>query len=166
VDKTLTASLIIVLLFVLLGLAALGWRNRQKRQAGIQTPEQPPADLGSVLGAFPGFYVATTIAGDKFNRVAVRGLGFRARTTLTVATAGVVVPIAGQPDTFIPAGSITAAAPATWTIDRVVEEDGLTAVTWNLGDTAVDSYFRLQDPAGFLRALSRTAPITTESESK
>jgi hypothetical protein len=166
VDKTVTASLIIALLLVLLGLAALGWRNRQKRQRALAVPAAPPAEQGAVYGEFPGFYVATTMSGERFNRIAVHGLGFRAATTVSVTEAGVVIPIAGQRDTFIPAPSILAAAPASWTIDRGVEEDGLTAITWTLGDTTVDSYFRLQDPIGALAALARTAPITTESESK
>ena len=47
-------------------------------------------------GEFEGFYVSTTLDGQPLNRVAVRGLGFRARATIAVADAGVVAGPAGQ----------------------------------------------------------------------
>jgi hypothetical protein len=166
VDKTVSATLVIVFLVVVLGLMYLGWRARGRRQSVVAAPQRPPVDLGEVLGVFDGFYVATTLADDRFNRVSVGGLGFRAKSDVVVARAGVVVPIAGQPDIFIPAVDITGVEPATWTIDRVVEGDGLTMIAWGLGETPVESYFRARDGAGLIAALSLIAPITTESDSK
>ena len=104
------------------------------------------------------FYVATTIAGEPLNRVAVSGLGYRARASVTVATAGLVLAIAGEPDAFIPAEAIRAVERATWTIDRVVETGGLVCVTWMLGETPVDSYLRVvvpPDPTGLVDAIER-----------
>ena len=163
-DKQISAALVVGLLVVFLALIALGWYTRKRRQRNVAAPQQPPADLGAVLGTFPGFYVATTLADDRFNRVAVHGLGFRAKTEVVVAETGVVVPIAGQPDIFIPRGDITAAARATWTIDRVVENDGLTMIAWGLAETAVESYFRAENSEAFLAAAKSLAPITTERE--
>ena len=165
-DRGLLMALVLGFLVVLLGLAALGWFNRRRRQSGIATPQRPPAELGDVLGEFPGFYVATTLAGDRLNRVAVHGLGFRARTTVVVARSGVVVPIAGQADIFIPKSDITAAARATWTIDRVVENDGLTMIAWGLAETAVESYFRAENSEAFLAAVTTLVALTTERDSK
>jgi len=159
-------GIVLAFLVLLLGLAALGWFNRRRRQGGIAAPQRPPAALGVVLGEFPGFYVATTIANDRFNRVAVHGLGFRAKSTVVVTETGIVVPIAGQPDIFIPKGDITDAARATWTIDRVVENDGLTMVAWSLADTDVESYFRAENSEAFLAAASTLAPTPTERDSK
>jgi len=159
-------GIVLVFLVLLLGLAALGWFTRTRRQAGIVPPQRPPASLGVVLGEFPGFYVATTIADDRFNRVAVHGLGFRAKSTVVVAETGVVVPIAGQKDIFIPKGDITEAARATWTIDRVVENDGLTMIAWQLGETNVESYFRAENSEAFLAAVSTLAPTPTERDAK
>jgi hypothetical protein len=164
VDRQVSAIVVVAALVLFLGLIALGWRSRKARQRSIPAPQRVPATLGVVAGSFPGFYVATTLAGDRLNRVAVHGLGFRAKTVVVVAETGVVVPIAGQPDIFLPAGDITAVARATWTIDRVVEPDGLTMIAWNLGDTAVESYFRVDDTAAFLAALTFLAPTTTERE--
>ena len=162
VDRQLSATLVIAFLVVVLGLAALGWFNRRRRQSGIAAPQRPPAELGTVLGEFPGFYVATTLAGDRLNRVAVHGLGFRAKSTVVVAEAGVVVPIAGQADIFIPKADITAAARATWTIDRVVENDGLAMIAWGLAETAVESYFRAENTEAFLAAVTTLVPPTSE----
>jgi hypothetical protein len=159
-------ALVLGFLVVLLALGALGWYRRKRRQSGIAAPQRPPADLGAVLGEFPGFYVATTLAGDRLNRVAVHGLGFRAKTTVVVAERGVVVPIAGQADVFIPKGDITAASRATWTIDRVVENDGLTMISWGLAETAVDSYFRAENTEALLAAVTTLVPLTTERDSK
>ena len=163
-DKQVSAIIVIAALVLFLALITLGWRSRKGRQSGIAAPQRVPAVLGVVAGTFPGFYVATTYAGDRLNRVAVHGLGFRAKTEVVVAETGVVVPIAGQPEIFIPAADIVSVARATWTIDRVVETDGLTMLAWNLGDTAVESYFRVDDSAAFLAALTVLAPTTTERE--
>ena len=158
-------ALVLCALVVFLALIALGWRNRKKRQSSIAAPQGAPAALGLVLGEFAGFYVATTLAADRLNRVAVHGLGFRARTTVVVAETGIVVPIAGQAPFFIPKADITGAQRATWTIDRVVETDGLTMIAWNLGDTGVESYFRAENSEAFLAAATTLAPLTTERDS-
>jgi hypothetical protein len=158
-------GIVVCALVLFLALIALGWYTRKRRQSGIAAPLRPPAALGVVLGEFAGYYVATTLADDRFNRVAVHGLGFRAKSTVVVAETGVVVPIAGQRDTFIPRGDITAVARATWTIDRVVETDGLIVIAWNLGDTRVESYFRAENPEAFLAAAKTLAPLTTERDS-
>ncbi|MCU1544563.1 MAG: hypothetical protein JWM50_2428 [Microbacteriaceae bacterium] len=162
-DKQLSAALVLLFLVVVLALMVLGWRARKRRQSALGEPQHPPADLGVSAGDFPGLYVATTIAGEPLNRVAVRGLGFRARTTVSVSTAGVVLPVAGQVDTFIPAGDVTAVGRASWAIDRVVEPDGLVFVGWNLGGDAVDSYFRVEDADGLLAALASIAPAAHAS---
>ena len=165
-DRAALMAIVVGALVLFLALIALGWYTRKRRQSGIAAPQRPPAALGVVLGEFPGFYVATTIANDRFNRVAVHGLGFRAKSAVVVTETGIVVPIAGQPDIFIPAGDITAVARATWTIDRVVETDGLTMIAWNLADTAVESYFRAENSEAFLAAAQTLAPLTTERDSK
>ena len=159
-------AVVIAALVLFLVLIALGWSSRKRRQRAIAAPQQPPATLGTVLGEFPGLYVATTIANDRLNRVAVHGLGFRAKSTVVIAEVGVVVPIAGQKDTFIPRGDISEVARATWTIDRVVETDGLIMIAWRLGETAVESYFRAENPEAFLAAATTLAPIPTERGSK
>jgi len=81
---------------------------------------------------------------------------------LRVSSAGVVIPIDGQRDIFIPIGDIRDIRRETWTIDRVVEPDGLILIDWMLGETAVDSYFRAEEPESLFAALSglRGSPQT------
>lgn len=154
-------GLVLLLLVVLLTLMLLGWRSRQKKQSNIAQPDSVPASIGTTHGTFDGFYVATTAANDPLNRIAVRGLGYRARATVTVAEAGLVFALRGESDAFIPLGSLREVTRATWTIDRVVEEGGLVLIGWQLGDTPVDSYFRLEEPTALLDAINHIFPVTT-----
>lgn len=147
-DKVIPALLIIAFVTVILSLMVLSWRRRVRSQAHLPELAVVPAETGEVLGEFSGLYLASTPTGDRLNRIAVRGLGFRERGTLTVTSAGFVL----LGDRFIPQADATAVSRASWTIDRGVEPDGLSVITWTLGDTSLDSYFRLDDPEGFLVA--------------
>lgn len=145
-NNTISAILVVALVILALGSMALGWWARKKRQSGYAQLVEIPAELGEVLGEFEGLYLATTPASNRLDRIAVRGLGFRARTTLQLTEAGIVF----IGDRFLPRESITAIGRASWTIDRGVEPDGLSVVSWKLGDDDVESYFRLDDPEGFI----------------
>lgn len=148
-------AIVIVFMALLLALMILGWRARKRRQAGIATPAAAPAERGVELGTFAGKYVATTTAGDPLDRIAVHGLGFRGNAEVTVAEKGVLLQIDGTDEKWIPAADLRAHRKATWTIDRVVEQDGLELVEWTLGDRVVDSYFRFDDWVDFEFALDR-----------
>jgi hypothetical protein len=150
VDKSTTAALVIVFLIIMLGAMALSWWARKKRQSGYAELATVPTELGELLGEFTGLYLASTPLGEPLNRIAVRGLGFRARTTIEVFTTGLVF----IGDRFVPVTSITGIGQASYTIDRGVEPDGLSVVSWTLGDAVIDSYFRLDDQEGFLRVAS------------
>lgn len=162
-DKVIPALVILLMvLLVFVGLA-LGWRARQRRQAALPALEAPPASLGAALAVDDGFYVATTRAESPTDRIAVRGLGFRARSGVAVHPQGVVLSIAGQPDAFIPAAAIVGVGRAAWTIDRVVGTDGLVFVRWNLGDTQVDTNLRVAQPEVLVAALQTIAPTSKEA---
>ena len=148
-------AIVIAFMVLVLILMILGWRARKRRQAGVATPAGAPAELGARLGTFAGKYVATTSAGDPLDRIAVHGLGFRGNTSVTVAENGVLVHIDGTDDKWIPAADLRSHRKATWTIDRVVEQDGLELLEWNLGDKLVDSYFRFDDWMDFEFAVDK-----------
>lgn len=147
-DRSVYMAISVAVLLVLLLLMVLGWRSRKRRQAYVPAPKPVPPEVGDVFITLTGFYVATTVAGDQLDRIAVQGLGFRARATISIAQLGIIIGIPGQDATFIPVEDLRAVSTATWTIDRVVERDGLVLVAWNLvGDdrktvTEVDSYLR------------------------
>lgn len=152
--------LVIVIVFgvALLALMALGWRARQRRQSVIAAPETPPAERGDELDAFTGRYVATTLADQPLERVSVHGLGFRSVVTARVYATGVALERSGERDVWIPRDSILGIGRATWTIDRVVEPDGLSVLSWDLGGTAVETALRLDDPSSFDAAFDAVTP--------
>ena len=170
-------TLVIVLLVVLLALMLLGWRARKRRQSAIAAPLGVPTDPGATVGEFDVLYVASTVGGEPLNRIAVRGLGFRSRATVTVTASGVILDLRGETPVFIPAADLREVTRATWTIDRVVEEGGLVLLAWNLGSTAapgspasatpsptptaVDSYLRLAQSQELIDALISILPIST-----
>jgi hypothetical protein len=157
----------------------LSWRRRSRRDAGLTAGYPAPSETERELASVPALYVATTPRNTPLERLAIRGLGFRARADLRVTESGVWLLLAGESGVFVPAEAIDLLAPATWTIDRVVETDGLLVLGWRAfatgedGPTPVDSYFRIVDPAHRARltdAIRTIAPRaedpagTTESE--
>lgn len=152
IPALLTAA-VVVLLFALL---AVGWRARRRRQAALPAPATPPEGLDARYQE-DLLYVASTVANQPYERIAVAGLGFRGRADVTIADGGVVLEIAGESPAFIAKDAIDGVGRATWTIDRVVDADGLLFLRWRLGDTAIDSYLRSADPA---RLLAELAPLT------
>jgi hypothetical protein len=147
---------------VIIGLAILGWTLRRRRQRTIPAPEPMPADIGELRGEFDGFYVSTTPDGQPLNRIAVRGLGFRARATIAVADRGVVLALPGN-NIFIPKETIREVTRANYTIDRVVEPDGLVLLAWALGETKLDSYLRVEETEKLVAAIESLLPATTSA---
>jgi hypothetical protein len=158
VDRLLIALAILAVLAVLFLLAIRSWRARQNRQAAIGTPAAPPSDLGAPTFTEDLLYVASTRAGAPLDRITIAGLGFRARAVVTTAPSGVVLDLAGRGPVFISNDAIRGVGRATWTIDRVVDTDGLIFVRWVLGTTEIDSYLRSTHPDRLLAALMPLAP--------
>jgi hypothetical protein len=158
VDRVPIAIAILVFLAVVFVLLALGWRARKRRQAGIGEPASPPADFGAAAFTDDLLYVATTRADAPLDRITIAGLGFRARAVITTAPSGIVLDLAGRGPVFIPKAAIRGVGRATWTIDRVVDQDGLIFVRWVLGTTEIDSYLRSTEPDRLITALTAIAP--------
>ncbi len=151
-DRTILQALVLALLATLLLLMYLGWRARQRRQRDIVPLVVAPAELGNTLATVAGKYVATTASGNPLDRIAVHGLGFRSNVVALVSEAGITLQLPDR-DIFIPLADLRDIRRATWTIDRVVEKDGLHLIEWMLGDRVVDSYLRMAEPTEFERAV-------------
>lgn len=145
-DRLLPTLIIALVIAGVLALMLLGWHNRRRRQAGLARPEPVPESLGAASLVVAGWYVATTRADEPLERIAVHGLGFRARASAAVHSEGLVLAVRGRQPFLIASTALRGAGRATWAIDRVVERDGLVLIGWLLGDTPVDSYLRLPDP--------------------
>jgi hypothetical protein len=161
-NATRTQLLVYVLIgfAVVVALAIIGWTTRRRRQRGIPSPEPMPADIGTVRGEFDGFYVSTTLDGQPLNRVAVRGLGFRARATIAVADLGIVLALPGN-NVFVPREHIREVTRANYTIDRVVEPGGLVLLAWTLGTTDLDSYLRVEQTQQLVTAIENLISTTS-----
>jgi hypothetical protein len=163
-DRSLFVVLTIAFVVLVIGLMVLGWMARRRRQAGLGRPAEAPAELGAILLETPMLYVGSTYAADPLNRVTTGGLGFRAKAALIVAETGVVLGIPGQQDTFIPRAALVGVGRGTWTIDRVVERDGLLVISWLLGDSTLDSYARLTGTASMQEVVGAIQNLIPEAE--
>lgn len=153
---------------LLLALMLVGWTRRRRRQRDLATLAPTPS-LPAGATAHGAKYVATTAAGDPYDRITAGGLAFRGYASVEVHATGVLVRRVGEVELWIPTADLIDAGRATWTIDRVVEPGGLTMLRWRLGDREVDTYLRLDDPVAFdrdLAALLPTAGSTLSSTTK
>jgi hypothetical protein len=160
VDRFVLLWIWIAFGLLLLVLMLLGWRALRRRQSSVAVPASRPAELGTPLATSEGKYVATTVAGEPLQRIAVHGLGFRGDVTAAVTDLGILLVMVGR-DIWIPAADLTGVGRATWTIDRVVERDGLITLGWRLGDREVETALRLDDPQAFEAATQRLLPGRT-----
>jgi hypothetical protein len=77
------------------------------------------------------------------DRVPVGPLSFRAKASFSLHPEGLVVGAQGEAPVLLGSEGGIEAGLATWTIDRVVEPEGLVMIRWTLGGTALDSYLRI-----------------------
>ncbi len=170
-DKLIGAIVAVAIVAVVVWLMVRSWRRRRTRDARLGAYPVPAALAAPVLEA-EVLYVASTPEGEPFERLAVDGLAFRGAGRLEVFDAGVLLRIAGEPPSFIPAERITGVGAASHAIDRGVEAEGLVAITWQPlesepGDAPlrIDSYLRARyqgDTARIIAAVTDITDITAD----
>lgn len=144
----LTLGLVLVVLVVAYGFRA-GWRSRNRRQ--IETLALPelseiPADLGEPIAEISGVYSATTTAGHWQDRVVDRELGRRARATVCLYPQGVLIDRVAEQPIFVPVDALVAVDTAPGIAGKVMGmAGGVLIVTWQLGQTRLDSGIRADD---------------------
>ncbi|MFI8594281.1 hypothetical protein ACIGCK_07615 [Microbacterium sp. NPDC078428] len=156
-------AILVAVAVLLLGLMAWGWWRRSRRDRALSAPTDVPVDAAATA-SFSGLYVATTRHDAPLDRLAIRHLAYRGRVRVDVTATGVILRITGEPDVFLGAPLLLEVGRATWTIDRVVERDGLVYLAWRVDDTTVaDSYLRLQgtDPDALVAAVQEILPAPT-----
>ena len=163
-DRSLPTLIIALVILGVFALMLSGWASRRRRQVGIARPVPAPDNLGAASLHVDGWYVATTVADVPLERIAVHGLGFRARATASVHPEGVMLTVRGQNPILIAPSSLRGVGRATWTIDRVVERDGLVLIGWMLGDSPVDSYLRLPDPVAAAALVAAVQALVLASD--
>jgi hypothetical protein len=161
-SRELALVVMIAVAVALIGVLVWAWWRRTRRDAGLPAPFGEVPEGSQILGTSEALYVATTRHGEPLERLAMRGLAFRSRVTVTVTSAGLALDLTGQPRMFLARDRIDDVGQATVAIDRVVEKDGLVRVAWRLQDsTVVDSYLRPQNASA--RSLAETIGILTAS---
>lgn len=143
--RELAGALMLALLAVALLLVWWGWRARVGRYRDLPVLVSSSSVSTRPERVYSLLYVATTEADSPLERIARRPLGFRARVHLGSGPEGVWLDIAGEDEIFIPSAQLRAVGRATWTIDRVVDSDGLIFLRWQWGERLVESYFRSVD---------------------
>ena len=119
-----------------------GWKARQRRQEHIPEPvRQAPEDF-TALASAEGIYLGTSIHADWLDRVAVHGLGMRARASMSVGNMGFHFAMTGASDVFVTTESILSARVDSGVAGSVRSKESVIVVTWMLGDSTLDSGFR------------------------
>lgn len=127
-----------------------GWRRRARRLIVTELPALPAGSAPAEVPAIDGVYVASTLAGQPWERVSAQGLGVKSAVRIQVLPAadasapggGVLLTRRGARDVFIPAQRLRQVRRAGGMIGKVVETDGLVIVTWQAGDTLLDTGLR------------------------
>ncbi|MBT1003734.1 hypothetical protein KIH31_14100 [Paenarthrobacter sp. DKR-5] len=170
-EKLLPTLFAVLLVLVVFGLLARGWRSRLKRQGSVRLPTVPEALTEPVLSA-EGQYVVTTTAGDWLDRIAAGGLGIRSNAVASVHREGLLFSRSGAEDLFIPAGDLDSVRLERGMAGKFVEKDGLLVVRWRLGERELDTGFRTRaaaDKPALAKALETilpAAPGATEQSGK
>lgn len=169
--------LFVLVLTVIVWLAMSLYRGRHVRSVTRQTATlppfpQPPTELtgpsgAALLPAAGGTYLGTSMAGDWNDQVTVGDIGRQTPATLHLSRAGLLLDRRGASPLWIRATAVRGARTGRAVSGRVLTDDGLLIVTWQLGGHLLDSGFR-GEPEVYpnwvqtLRALAR-GPEPTES---
>lgn len=164
-DRVLPTIIVVVVLIGVLLLMLRSWRRRSRRDAGLAAGYPAPA-ASNQLESADGFYVATTPRDAPLERLAISSLAFRARATLTVTDAGVVVAPNGETPVFIPTAAIERVTEATWAIDRAVETGGLLLLGWQLNAAPAASATAQSSTASTTAAPTNAAPTNAAPATK
>lgn len=160
--RELAAALVLTLLAVLLLLTWWGWTNRRRAARTFSPLPSLDSLAGEPVARFPLLYVATTLAGKPYDRVAITPLAYRAKAVLAIHSDGVSVEVRGEGAVGLTHDRLLECGVATWTIDRAVEPDGLLMIRFVHDGQELDCYFRSVDyPTGDLIEL--VAPLCRAS---
>lgn len=151
-----TVLVVLAVFLGLLGLMALGWRNRSRSQEGLFDRLPPaPADPGAVvLGPLTGVYIGSTIAGDWQARIARAPLGHRSAGTLTAYTGGLALDLVDA-TVWIPRADLVDVRRASALTNKTVPGGGILVARWHVdgsdGRSLIDTGFRADDKDSYPR---------------
>lgn len=140
--RELIGTAMILLVFLVVWRVSVSVQRRKvQQQAQLEKPK--PSIGGVELGDV--FYASTVFGDSQLNRVWAHGMGGRGKAKLFIDPQGISLERVGEPSIFIPKGDLLAMGRVSATIDKGVEKNGLLALTWRLGDTALVTNLRVVD---------------------
>ena len=101
-DKWIGGIVAFAVVALIVWLMYRSWRRRTARDESLSSYPLPES-IGAPAFVAEVLYVATTPVGDPLERLAVRGLAFRGVAHVEVVAGGLVLRVAGESTTFIPA---------------------------------------------------------------
>jgi hypothetical protein len=142
-DKVLGATIVIALIATALTLMALSWQRRRRRDLAMVLTF-PEGTRGARILSVDCLYVSTTPREQPLERLAIAGLAFRAKATVSIETTGVLIEPAGEHATLIEHARLRGVRSANATIDRSVGVGSLTAIDWQAANgDEITSFFRI-----------------------
>ena len=142
----MTKELIGALAIGLVGLIALSvWLRNRRLRKNQEDLLEAPKNFDAAEG-LKVFYVSTVFAKAPLDRVWAYGLGPRGKAYITFTATGFGIVRNGETGFEIPFSGVSALDRISATIDKAVEKGGLTAITWKLGSTELQTVLRIVDP--------------------
>lgn len=157
-QRDIVAIFSALLFLALIALAVSAIKRRAQKQLAIGNLTPIDAISGAIAAEAAGFYVSTVFAAKPLERLVSHGLLHRGKAELVVRADGIQVSRLGETSFGIATSAITNVSRASATIDRGVEQSGLLAISWTLGETDVTTNFRLDaadDTQAFFEKLSQ-----------
>ena len=139
-----------------------GWRGRRGEQSGLPEPQPAPErpSGGWELEPVEGTYVSTTWAGRPFDRVVAHGLGVRSAAAVGLDAEGLVVERSGARSFRVPRADVRGVHRQRGAVGKfTVEEEGLVVVTWQLGETGLDTAVRCRRRADADRLVAAVSDL-------
>lgn len=129
------------LFFIWVAYAVTSWRSKRKEQEKYLPKPKPSMTSES---AIPVLYIATVFQDEPQKRVLAHGLTYRGAATLSPSSAGVGINRVGEEGFQIPVEDIISVSSASAALDKAVENDGITMISWKLGDHVLQTQLRFQ----------------------
>lgn len=140
--ETYQVGLIAAALFGLWVLYAVtSWRTKRRDQE--EYLPKPKTFLTS-KESIPAYYVATVFEAQPQKRVLAHGLTYRGLAEISISSAGIGISRVGEEGFQIPADDVVSIGVAGAALDKAVERDGITLISWRLGDQVLQTQLRFQ----------------------
>ena len=141
------------------------WVKKARLFAHLPAPiSQAPEGTQWAAGPVEARFAGTTTTGQWLDRVVVHHLGTPRGVHVSVASSGVWLTDNADFNLWMPAQDILAVRTGRGIAGDVVEPDGMIVLTWQLGETTLDSGIRVTRHADHEEVLHELSQLVTQLE--